>query len=93
MRMTNWVVAGLVALNAVLGLAVYNRVFKDRPAYAQAGVRKDVMSVSGYVNGQSYIYLWDTIGGMMVVLKPDPVNKKVDVIARKDVLGDLNRVK
>ncbi len=93
MKTTKWLVAGLIALNAILGLAVYQRFGVENKAFAQAGARKDILSVSGYVNGQSYLYMWDTNGGMMVVVKPDPVNKKFEAIAKKDIASDLARIK
>jgi hypothetical protein len=93
MSSSRWIVAGLIALNVALGAAVYERLHVDQTAQAQIGGRREVITVAGFYNGASVLYLYDTIGGQMVVLRPDSVNKKVDVLAQRDVGADFSRMK
>ena len=93
MTTSRWIVGGLAALNVLLGIAVYQHLHMDTTAYAQVGGRKEVVTVSGLSAGVPVLYMFDTRGGMMVVLKPDGVNKKVDVVCKRDVGGDFARMK
>lgn len=91
MTSTRWIVAGLVGLNVMLGIGVYQRLHVDQTALAQVGGRKDVITVAGVSGGTSVLYMYDTIGGMMVVLRPDPVNQKLDAVTQRDVSADFAR--
>jgi len=93
--MTRWfIVAGLLVLNGILGVGVYQRL-GERPAQAQAigaGVRRDVVSIAGMSNGQTVIYLLDANSGLLVATRLDVARGTFDAPIRHDVGTDLKRI-
>jgi hypothetical protein len=93
--MTRWfILAGLVVLNGILGIGVYQRL-AERPAQAQAiggGARRDVASIAGVVNGQTVIYLLDASSGLLVATRIDVANNRFDPPIRRDVGTDLRKI-
>ena len=92
--MTRWLlVAGLAALNLVLGAGVYMRLGLERPAQAQIGVTKpDIAAVAGTNNGQTAVYMLDVTTGHMIVLRVDITNHRVDLVAQANVADNLARI-
>jgi hypothetical protein len=90
--MTRWIiVAGLVVLNGILGVGVYQRLV-ERPTQAQIGGAKiDISAVAGNANGQSIIYLLDVSSGALVAQRVDSANNRTDIVAKRNVGADLSR--
>jgi hypothetical protein len=91
--MTRWIiVAGLVVLNGMLAVGVYQRLAEPR-AQAQIGVgaRPDIASVAGTSNGATVVYLLDVNSGKLVALRVDVANSRVDRAAQRNVAADLQR--
>ena len=92
--MTRWfIVAGLVVLNGILGVGVYQRLGGERTAQAQIGaVRRDVVSIAGMSNGQTVIYLLDASSGLLVATRLDVAQGRFDAPIRRDVGADLRKI-
>jgi hypothetical protein len=93
--MTRWfIVAGLVVLNGILGVGVYQRLGGDRTAQAQigGGARMELVSIAGVLNGQTVIYVMDANSGMLVARRIDAANARMDPPIRRDVAADLRRL-
>lgn len=90
--MTRWIiVAGLVLLNGMLGVGVYQRLAEPK-ANAQIGVaRTDIAAVAGPANGATIIYLLDVNSGGLVALRMDIANNRIDRVAVRNVGADLRR--
>jgi hypothetical protein len=91
--MTRWfIVAGLVVLNGILGVGVYQRL-AERPVQAQIGAaRRDVVSIAGMSNGQTVIYLLDANSGLLVATRLDVAKGTFDAPIRRDIGIDLKRI-
>jgi hypothetical protein len=91
--MTRWfIVAGLVVLNGILGVGVYQRL-GERQAQAQIGAaRLDVVSIAGVSNGQTVIYLLDANSGILLARRIDVANGRFDPPIRRDVGADLRKI-
>lgn len=91
--MTRWIiVAGLVVLNGMLGVGVYQKL-AERPTQAQiGGGRPDVVAVAGISNGQTVIYLLDANSGKLVATRIDVANSRFDTPMLRDVGADLKRI-
>ena len=91
--MTRWIiVAGLVVLNGMLGVGVYQKL-AERSAQAQIGVgRADIVAVAGVSNGQTVIYLLDATSGKLVATRIDVANSRFDAPMLRDVGADLKRI-
>jgi len=89
------IMAGLVVLNAVLGVGVYQHVM-ERPVQAQqggiGGPRGDLAAVAGVSNGQSVIYMLDVTSGVLVAQRIDVANSRIETVGRRNVAQDLARV-
>ena len=93
--MTRWLImAGLVVLNVMLGVGVYQRL-AERPAQAQAigGVpQPDLVIIAGISNGQSVIYLLNATSGRLVANRVDLATGRFDAQIIRDVGADLKRI-
>ncbi len=95
--MNRWfILAGLIVLNAILGVAVAQR-FIERSAQAQmggigAGPVVDVVAVAGLSNGQTVIYLLDTNSGVLIGRRIDVANQRFDPPIRRNVGADLAKI-
>jgi len=94
--MTKWIiVAGLVVLNGILGIGVYQRI-AERPAVAAGGIggapKTDVTAVAGNTNGQTIIYMLDVNSGILIAQRVDVAQNRLDVISKRNVAGDLNAI-
>jgi hypothetical protein len=89
--MARWLIAGLIVLNLVLGVAVYLRLGGERAAQAQiGGARGDYSVVAGNgSNNTSIVYILDASTGRLLALRTDPVNHKVDYAGGKIITTDL----
>ena len=88
--MARWIVAGLVLLNLVLGAALWNRAGGEKTAYGQIGVpNSDVVTIGGF----NTVYLLQVSTGYLVAMQVDPANKKVNIVAAKDLKNDLERIR
>ena len=90
---TKWIVAGLVVLNGILGLAVWQHLGGERTALAQSAIRHDVLTVAGLTNGNANFYMFDTNGGVLLVVRPDANGKKLNPVAQRNVGDDFLRLK
>ena len=92
--MSKWIVAGLIVLNLILGVGVYQRLVEQK-ATAQGIGRAvpQVATVAGQAGGNSVIYILDVNTGRMVALKNDIVSKRIDIIDTVDVAADLARIR
>ena len=92
--MARWIVAGLIVLNAVLGIAVYMHLGGERSAYAQiGGVGRDFVSVAGYINNDSVVYVPEPNTGRLVAISANMANRRIGVIARRNITEDLRRLR
>jgi len=91
--MTRWIIlAGLVVVNGLLGVAVYQRL-AERPAQAQIGAgRVDVISVAGVSNGQTVVYMMDATSGALQAVRVDVSNGRMETVARTNVAGDMKQI-
>jgi len=94
--MSKWlVVCGLVFLNVVLGVGVYQHLF-EQPAMAQAigaGAKPDIVAVAGSSSGQTAVYLLDVTTGKLIALRLDVTNKQMNPVAQANVADALNRAR
>jgi hypothetical protein len=93
--MTRWLlVAGLAALNLVLGAGVYMRLGVERSAQAQIGMTKpEIAAVAGTSNGQTAVYLLDVNSGWLRTYRVDVTNHRVDPVAQINVAENLSRIR
>jgi hypothetical protein len=91
--MTRWIiVAGLVVLNGMLGIGVYQKM-AERHAQAQiGGARLDIISIAGVSNGQTVIYLLDANSGKLIATRIDVANSQFGAPILRDVGSDLKRI-
>ncbi|HVS70586.1 MAG TPA: hypothetical protein VHQ47_04955 [Phycisphaerae bacterium] len=88
--MAKWIVAGLAALNLLLGLAVWSRVAGDKPAFGQiGGVQSDYAAVAGFTNNTTTIFLLQVSTGHLAAVQIDPVGRTSKPIAVRNVADDL----
>ncbi len=87
------IVAGLVFLNIVLAVGVYQRL-GERSASAQGigNARPDLVSVAGSAGGQTAIYMLDATSGKLVALKLDVQNRQLQTAASANVADVLRRI-
>ena len=92
--MARWIVAGLIVLNAVLGIGVYMHIGGEKSAYAQiGGVGRDFVSVAGYLNNDSIVYVLDPSSGRLVAIKTSLVDRRLTILARRSITDDLRRIR
>jgi len=92
--MTRWIiVAGLVVLNGMLALGVYQRFEPKANAQIGVGARADIASVAGPANGATIIYMLDVNSGKLVALRLDLANSRIERVAGRDVGQDLKQVR
>jgi hypothetical protein len=92
--MARWIVAGLFVLNAVLGIGVYMHLGGEQSAYAQiGGVGHDYVSVAGYLNNDSVVYLLEPNSGRLVAISTNMANRRLSVLARRNITEDIRRLR
>jgi hypothetical protein len=94
--MSRWfIVAGLVIVNGILGVGVYQRLM-ERSTQAQmggiGGPKLDLVSIAGVSNGQPVIYIMDANSGILLARRIDLSNQRFDPPVRRDVGSDLRRI-
>jgi hypothetical protein len=94
--MTRWfILAGLIVLNGILGVGVFQRSM-ERRADAQiggiGGPNLDVVTIAGVSNGQTVIYLLDANSGILLARRIDVANQRFDPPVRRDVATDLRKI-
>jgi hypothetical protein len=88
--MTRWIVGGLVVLNLLLGGAVWMRLGGEQKAQAQFGRgQANISVVSGFSGGQAIVYVLEANTGQLLAVKTDPVNRRVDLLTRRNVGQDM----
>ncbi|MGN6370451.1 MAG: hypothetical protein ACTHN5_19525 [Phycisphaerae bacterium] len=93
--MARWIVAGLLVLNAILGIGVYMHLGGEQSAYAQIGGigRGDFVSVAGYLNNDSVVYVLEPSTGRLVAISTNMANRRISVLARRNITEDLRRLR
>ncbi len=91
--MARWIVSGLIALNLLLALALFQRLGFDRPAYAQLGGNKSYVAVAGYSVGDTVVYVLEVTSGRLVAIRTSSIDRKVTVSAGRNITADFARVK
>ena len=90
--MARWIVAGLIALNLMLGAGVYQRLCEQK-ANAQIGRgAPQIATVAGQANGSSVVYMLNVSTGELVAIRNE-VAKGVTVIDRVDVAAAITRIR
>ncbi len=93
--MTRWlIVAGLVVLNGMLGVGVYQRL-AEKSATAQAvgsGPHPDFVVVAGVNNSQVVVYTLDALMGTLSANRIDPINGAFMPPILHNVAADFKRV-
>ena len=89
--MTRWiVVAGLVVLNILLGIGVYQRMESKAHAQIGRGVG-NYATVAGQANMDCVVYILEVNKGQLVALKAN--GGDVKPLASRDIGKDLERIK
>ena len=91
--MARWIVSGLVALNILLGVGLFERLGVDRAAYGQLGGNKSYIAVAGYSIGDTVVYVLEVTSGRLVAIRTSTVDRKVTVAAGRNISADFGRVK
>jgi cytochrome c oxidase subunit IV len=92
--MARWIVAGLLVLNAVLGIGVYMHLGAEQSAFAQiGGVGRDYVSVAGYLNNDSVVYVLEPSSGRLVAIATNMANRRLSVLARRNITEDIRRLR
>jgi len=90
--MARWIVAGLVVLNAILGISVYMHLGGDKTAFGQiGGSARDYVTVAGYSGGDTIIYVLEPSTGRLAALKNGLLEKRVTVVAARNITQDFAR--
>jgi hypothetical protein len=90
--MARWIVAGLIVLNAILGIGVYMHLGGERSAYAQiGGVGRDFVSVAGYLNNDSVVYVLEPSSGRLIAIKASMADRSLTPLASRIITEDLRR--
>ncbi len=90
-----WLIAGLVALNAVLGVAAWQALAPGTSVFAQAqrrGSSNDYIILTRHNQRYMTVYAFDATNGTLVGLRQDSSQKQLIPVSRKDALADLNRM-
>lgn len=88
---TRWLIAGLVAVNAVLGVAAWQALAPTSSAFAQGRKGSDYLILSHRMQQYFVVYALDTGSGNLVALKQGLSHRELQPIARKDIQTDLGR--
>jgi hypothetical protein len=74
----------------MLGGAVWLRLGGEQTARAQFGRgQPNVSVVSGFSGGQAIVYVLESNTGQLIAVRTDPVNRKVDLVTRRNVAQDM----
>lgn len=87
------VIAGLLAVNAVLAVGVALRVAPSNKAYGQIAPKGELVTVAATMRGLGTVCQLNTATGVLTVYTPDAIGKRIVVTARTNVNGDLGLVK
>jgi hypothetical protein len=94
--MTRWfILAGLIVLNGILGVGVFQRTMERRADAQMGGIggpNLDVVTLAGISNGQTVIYLLDANSGILLARRIDVANQRFDPPIRRDVATDLRKI-
>lgn len=86
-----WIIGGLVALNAILGVAAWQTLTPASPAFAQGRRGNDYMVLARRNQNYLMIYALDTSSGKLVALRQDPNQRQLQIVAQKDIQADIGR--
>jgi len=86
-----WIVAGLVVLNGILGVAAWQSLSPTATAYGQSRRNGDYIVLSRRNITNVMTYVLDTSTGALVALKQEPQKKEIKIMARRDVTSDIGR--
>lgn len=92
--MTNknrWIIAGLVVLNAILGVAAWQTLAPTSHAFAQGRRGSDYLILSRRSQNYLMVYALDTNSGNLVALRQDPAQRTLLPVARKEIQADIGR--
>jgi len=91
---TKMVVAGLVAVNVLLGAALVARFgIAERPAYAQLGGGAPYHAVGGVIRNMTTIFVFDPATGTIAVVQCDPAKNNYVVLDRLPVVKDMQAIR
>lgn len=91
---TKTVVAGLVAVNVVLGAALLARfAFPEQKAYAQLGGGQPVHAVAGVVRNMPTFFIFDPATGNVGVVQADTARNAYSALDRIPVVKDLQGIR
>jgi hypothetical protein len=88
--MARWIVAGLVVLNLMLGIGVYQRMESKAEAQIGRGAG-NYATVAGQANMDCVVYILEVNTGRLVALKAN--GGDVKPMASRDIAKDLERIK
>ena len=92
--MARWIVAGLIVLNAILGIGVYMHIGGEKSAYGQiGGVGREYVSVAGYLNNDAIVYVLEPSTGKLVAIRTSVTDRRVTTVASRTITADLARVR
>jgi|WetSurMetagenome_2_1015567.scaffolds.fasta_scaffold945038_2 hypothetical protein len=91
--MTRWLIlAGLIVLNGILAVGVYQRGLERRADAQMAGAGPDLVTIVGNAGGQTVVYTLDANTGILVARRLDITNQKFDPPIRREVTVDLRKI-
>jgi predicted secreted hydrolase len=86
-----WIIAGLAAANAILGVAAWQALTPASAAFAQGRRGSDYMVLSRRTQNYLMVYALDTNTGNLAALRQDTQQKQIQVVARRDIQADFGR--
>jgi hypothetical protein len=92
--MTRWLIlAGLIVLNGILGIGVYQRGM-ERRASAQVAGPVDTVTIAGISGGQTVIYTLEANTGILLARRVDATNQRFEPAKpiRREVPADLRKI-
>ena len=92
--MSKWIiVTGLVVLNGILGVGVYERLAEPK-AQAQIGSSPaNIATVAGIINNATVVYALDVNTGALAAIRVDVTNNRVEPVAKRNVAADLAKIR
>jgi hypothetical protein len=91
---TKMVVAGLVAVNVLLGAALVARFgIPEQKAYGQLGGGQPVHAVGGVVRNMPTFFIFDPASGNIIVVQADTAKNGYIPLDRIPVVKDLQSIK